>query len=274
MSDLHPRHATTQYLFTTVPVETVDRDGARGLGTAFFFEMLDEGGEPAYLITNKHVIAGAARAHLCLHTATAGRRAKRLLLGTTESLTIDEPESVWLDHPDPEVDLCALSVAQLQALAGGKLDNLFFRSMSAAGIPTPEEESGYPAVLRVAMIGYPIGLWDKQNNLPVIRTGNTASHPAVDFDGRPEVMIDMACFPGSSGSPVVFDDRPYFAGAYRFLGVLSRGPLFTDEGQIVVRDIPTRREAVAINRQLVHLGYVIKAREIRNLLNSVRSVSS
>lgn len=61
------------------------------------------------------------------------------------------------------------------------------------------------AVEEILMVGYPNGLWDSVNNYPLIRRGITASHPAVDFevDGVPTTVVDAACFPGSSGSPVI-----------------------------------------------------------------------
>jgi len=52
------------------------------------------------------------------------------------------------------------------------------------------------------MVGYPVGIWDSANNMPVIRRGITATHPGKDYEGKSEFMIDAACFPGSSGSPV------------------------------------------------------------------------
>lgn len=53
------------------------------------------------------------------------------------------------------------------------------------------------------MIGYPIGLWDDVNNLPLIRKGITSIHPAIDFRGRSIGVADLACFHGSSGSPIL-----------------------------------------------------------------------
>ena len=52
------------------------------------------------------------------------------------------------------------------------------------------------------MVGYPIGLYDKINNLPIFRKGYTACHPSIDFNRKGIGLIDMACFPGSSGSPI------------------------------------------------------------------------
>jgi hypothetical protein len=159
---------------------------------------------------------------------------------------------------------------ELKRLADGRLDNLFYAAIGDQAIPRPEEEARFPAVMQVAMVGYPIGLWDEINNLPISRRGTTASHPAVNFNGLPQVVIDMACFPGSSGSPVLFFDRDYFAGAQRFLGVLYAGPVFSSEGAIKIRDVPTRIEAFPVVQSMVHLGYVIKAREVLTLVNSTR----
>jgi hypothetical protein len=120
------------------------------------------------------------------------------------------------------------------------------------------------------MVGYPNGLWDETNNLPIARAGITATHPAIDYNGKPEFMIDAACFAGSSGSPVFY----YNSGARTqrngsitmgspsayLLGVLYAGPMFTAEGEIVVVDVPTKRKKIATSDIPMNLGYVIKSR--------------
>ena len=58
------------------------------------------------------------------------------------------------------------------------------------------------AIEDVLMIGYPNGLWDSESNLPIVRRGITASPPYRHFKGRREFVIDCACYPGSSGSPI------------------------------------------------------------------------
>ena len=52
------------------------------------------------------------------------------------------------------------------------------------------------------MIGYPIGLIDEYNNKPIVRKGITATTYNIDYNGKKEFLIDIACFPGSSGSPI------------------------------------------------------------------------
>ena len=59
----------------------------------------------------------------------------------------------------------------------------------------------------VVMVGYPNGLFDSQNNHPLFRTGKTATHPAIDYNGQRKALLDMACLPGSSGSPVFILDE-------------------------------------------------------------------
>lgn len=171
-------------------------------------------------------------------------------------------------HPDPEVDLCGIPLAWPMSLARERL----LRKPYVAGVPpeiiaTEEQLASLRALEPVTMFGYPQGLWDSTHNLPLARRGMTASPPNVDFDGKPTFYVDLACFPGSSGSPVyVLDEGSYTNRAGQLvlmnrillLGVLFRGPTARVEG--VVDDVATGQRSVA--HHMMHLGEVIKAREI------------
>ncbi len=54
----------------------------------------------------------------------------------------------------------------------------------------------------VALIGYPTGLWDRHNNLPVPRKGIVASPAALNWKGDEKGIHATPCFPGDSGGPV------------------------------------------------------------------------
>jgi hypothetical protein len=121
------------------------------------------------------------------------------------------------------------------------------------------------------MIGYPNGLWDKKNNLPIVRRGITATPPYIDFDGRPDFIIDCACFPGSSGSPVIlFNQGGYPAkngnfvigGRVKLLGILWGGPQYLAPGVIRAVPVPTASQPVAISRIPNNLGYCVKAEQL------------
>ena len=121
------------------------------------------------------------------------------------------------------------------------------------------------------MVGYPIGIWDSTNNMPVFRTGITATHPGIDYEGRTEFMIDAACFPGSSGSPVfLFNIGSYptkdggltVGTRVKLLGALYAGPQFSARGEVSVENIPTAQRLVTSSSLPANLGLVVKAQRI------------
>jgi hypothetical protein len=152
----------------------------------------------------------------------------------------------------------------------------FFRSLGPSIVPSEAQLEQLSAVEDVLMIGYPNGLWDAVNNYPLIRRGITASHPAVDFDvnGVATTVVDVACFPGSSGSPVILhnhgiygDKRGNTVTGSRtiFLGVLFSGPVIQADGKIVIRNIPTTLETIAQVNLMMNLGYIVKSKELAAL---------
>lgn len=264
------RLAGSHYVFATVRVQTAYLDGSSGAGTAFFFRTGATAGPQAnFLVTNKHVLEGATTAHLRFHYG-GSNEPWQFTVAEDRSVTVDAGPPLWFMHPDPEIDLCALRVSDLQAQFP-QLQGIFFTSISESEILDVESERRLPSMMTIAMVGYPQGIWDAQNNLPIQRRGSTASHPAVAFDGRREVMIDMACFPGSSGSPVVYHDTQYFGSVPRFLGVLYAGPTVTAEGQVLRMKVPTQVKQGVEVQTMMHLGYVIKGevvKELTALMNS------
>jgi hypothetical protein len=123
----------------------------------------------------------------------------------------------------------------------------------------------------IIMIGYPNGIWDAKHNLPIIRRGITATHPKLSYNGKPEFLIDAACFPGSSGSPVflanigsyVSPDGALCAGnRIALLGTLYAGPQHTATGEVVVVEVPTDTRAMAISTIPNNLGLVIHSSKL------------
>ena len=90
----------------------------------------------------------------------------------------------------------------------------YYCMLDKSHIPDDRALADLRALEEVSMVGYPIGLWDEANNLPILRRGTTATHPAIDFGRLPRGIVDIACFPGSSGSPVMILDE----GELRHIG--------------------------------------------------------
>jgi|EndMetStandDraft_3_1072993.scaffolds.fasta_scaffold95134_2 hypothetical protein len=268
---IEPKTIAEQLMYSTVRIST-----STGRGTGFFFNFpFDDKQVVPAIITNKHVIRGSNNQTFLLHTCNPGAGEKSPSGNFQVSLNGGLGNG-WIEHPDANIDLCALPIAQVQQALPPPTQPFY---VPLSGVPTEVDLKGLDAVQQVVMIGYPNGLWDHVNNLPLIRRGITATHPGVEYmiEGQPGpgvTVIDMACFPGSSGSPVFVYDHGTYAvkdGSTHvgtraiFLGVLFGGPVRLQDGKIVPRTIPTATVPVAEMQMMINLGYVIKPKHVITL---------
>ncbi len=273
-----PTTPSSKLLFSTTRV-CAQATGKESVGTAFFFHFnIDGKSELPVLITNKHVVAGATTGTFLIHEQARDAEGKAIPAQSSTGIRLAEFSSHWIDHPG-SVDLCAMPFEPLRREAQTKGIQPYYLALDESLIPNDETLQQLSALEDVVMVGYPIGLWDSVNNLPVLRRGITATHPAADFCGQPIALADIAAFPGSSGSPVFILNEGFYAtqkgtvvGSRVFLlGVLFAGPQFTADGTIQVVDIPT---ATPVARTSIpsHLGYYVKASEILRLKAHVLSI--
>ncbi len=168
-----------------------------------------------------------------------------------------------------------MPIAPFIQAAEAKGKDLFYLPLDMTLIPTEERLAELSALEDVVMIGYPNGIWDSVNNKPIFRKGITATHPIFDYNGKKEIMIDMACFPGSSGSPVfILNEGGYrdrngntYVGKSRLLilGTLYAGPQHTATGEIRIINVPTTQRPIALSGIPNNLGVIIKASRIVEL---------
>jgi hypothetical protein len=164
-----------------------------------------------------------------------------------------------------------------QAAAQGK--NFFIVYFDWSLLPSETEIEDFVGMEKIVMVGYPNGIWDQRHNFPVLRSGVAATHYRYDWNGRPEFLIDCACFPRSSGSPVLVCDvgqvhtkKGLQIGPSRikFFGVLYAGPQHRVDGQVEVVPVPTANQVVSRSAIPNNLGMVIKARKLRELDETVK----
>ncbi|MCF6300309.1 MAG: serine protease [Proteobacteria bacterium] len=158
-----------------------------------------------------------------VHSANVSQRPVYVDLG--EHSIIETKFDDWILNPDPEIDLCCLPLNDVDS-------NAFYIPINKREIADKSVSERFSASLKAVMIGYPNGFWDAENGLPIIRHGYTASYLDIDFDGKEYVLIDMPCFKGSSGSPIILNDEKIFSSSPRFLGMLFSEPGFKDIGSI------------------------------------------
>lgn len=268
---INPRRPADQLLFTTVRIETTGAEGKVSSGTGFFYNhRLDGDKVLPLIITNKHVINGAKQGRFQLHESN-GSGADRKPSGLFFNVGFDNFEMSWIGHPDPGIDLCVMPFQPLRIEASQQGKEIYNITLDEGMVFNDTKLAELSAVEELLMVGYPNGIWDSINNMPLLRRGSTASHPALKFCGKPEFMIDAACFPGSSGSPVLLanlgsysdkDGNFVLGSRIALLGVLHAGPQMNAEGQIVPKPIPSHYVSVSETKIMIHLGYVIRASEI------------
>lgn len=256
---------------TTTRISTFQSGEKVGSGTGFFFNFTvsPEQHFPT-IITNKHVVDGCEQITIVCHTANGSEPSGEFI-----QCRLDVRPDAILAHPDPDVDLCAIPFGPILNQAKTNGTPLFYKALDFSIVPRDEDWQYFDAWEEVIMIGCPRGIFDEFNNLPITRRGNTASSLTKLYDGKQEFMVDMACFPGSSGSPIfVYDRNGYIdrktnsnhlgESRIRFVGVLYSGPLITNDGKIVLQKQPKVEVSATM-----HLGNAIRSSQLRGIEEQV-----
>ncbi len=258
-----------QLAYSTVRIETELLDGRIGTGTGFFYALdRQEDRRIPVIITNKHVIKDARIGKFRLTLKDQNGNPD---INNHSLFHIDNFEQRWKPHPDPEVDLCAMPIAPLVNAVREKDKEPFFKNFDKKSLPSKAEIDDWIGMEEVTMVGYPNGIWDEKNNFPVFRKGITASNPKYDWNGKKEFLIDMACFPGSSGSPVLLFNlggyqtrKGTILGATRIklLGILHSIFRYPVSGKIEIINVPIHQKPVAISSIPNNLGIIIKSERL------------
>ncbi|WP_367349677.1 trypsin-like peptidase domain-containing protein [Sphingobium yanoikuyae] len=261
---MRPQTFGDKIIYSTIKITSVLADKAIATGTGFFFKFNLLSGEVCYyLFTNKHVISGADSIQININMSDDDMQ----FLEGGHLLTIPLDGSV-LYHPDQDVDLCAIPRGNIfDQVVDGK--RFFFRCLSEDNVPSDNDLHNLDTVEGVWMVGCPNGIYDSLNNVPIVRSGITATSPRLLYRGKQEFMVDMACFPGSSGSPIFLapsyirynrqtENFDFGVSANVFLlGILYAGPLVTNNGEVILSSNP--RVEVS---SMMHLGYAIRSSRI------------
>lgn len=277
-----PNSLSSQTLFSTARIVARRDDGKTSVGTGFFFQFkVNESSNIPVLITNKHVISNTVEGSFLLHMGKTDAAGKLVPSETSKTVVLGKSQNAWIMHPGG-LDLCALPVGQLHEMAQKTGERIYYITFGEEILPTEEQLQSLMAVEDITMVGYPIGLWDSINNLPILRRGITATHPGVDFEGEPVGLLDIATYPGSSGSPVLLLNEGSYAspgglnvGNRLFLlGILYQYYHLKDDGTPAATDIPSVDITRAPIQPAVHMGRYIKARELLELKKLILELAS
>jgi hypothetical protein len=269
MTNVENMHITEQLLHGTIRIESSNTTET-WTGTGFFFNFLNESQQTVPLIiTNRHVVEGSKEIKLYF------KKVKDNLPDYSEAFVVTIPNgpSTVILHPDKNVDLAAIPTAPIYSELDKRQIGVYYIAADENSIPTDNDiKEELKAIEDIWMIGYPNGLWDSKNNMPIVRKGTTATTPFLDYNGKKEFLIDIAAFGGSSGSPIIYYRDIYMDKNYQakigpklyLLGVLYAGPLYRVDGKIIKStSFENKPNELNIETSIpMNLGFVIKSREI------------
>lgn len=255
---------------TTVRLECLLNDQSISVGTGFYFafEKADRSFDRLTIITNKHVIKNSQNLTIYL---TPFDKDKNPNYTSNFAATLNIREEDWIFHPDDEIDLCILPFSKFYDSLVSNKGEFYIYPYSKEYLADYNKLEELSAIETITMIGYPNGIWDKTNNIPVIRQGITASHPKLNYNNKPEILIDCSCYPGSSGSPIlIFNQGGHttkeghfdIQGRLILLGILYAGPQYTINGEIISVPISTLPNLYTSTKVQLNLGNVIKSEKI------------
>jgi len=247
-------------------------------GTGFFYNFEVGTGNVPLIVSNKHVLCG--KTWIDFDLAVSDDQGNRTF-GPAHPVRIETGKLPIFEHPDPRVDLAAVPFVPIVEAVRNSGTKIFNLLLNQKNFPPEPVQAILHAATSVVMVGFPNGIMDDANNLPVVRRGILATRYASDYRGGPNFVVDIAAFGGSSGSPVFAlfetvlpDGNGNFSmlaePQFFFLGVLHSGPMMTAEGKIVPAPVPTSSE-IARTDVTIHLGYCVKASKVEELVASIRA---
>lgn len=270
---MEPKTISEYLMFSTVRLKT--NNGSSGTGF-FYYCNIDDKTYPI-LITNQHVVNNNRN-----ETVTFYLHLKNENNSPSENYKVSS-KCNWIFHSSKDLCFCFINplFEEVKQKTGKEV---FVIPVDDSIIATPQALEELCAIEELIMVGYPIGLWDEKNNFPIFRRGYTASHPAIDFNKTGIGLVDMACFPGSSGSPIfILNENGYsdkrgniYLGAKRIMliGILYAGPQYTAQGELIAAEIPTTNQKVlSATPIMTNLGYYIKTNELQEFKKYIKEIN-
>lgn len=257
-----------QLFFCTTRIEAKSTDGKKSsVGTGFIVsQRISETLNVEFIVTCRHVIAGFDQATVLF----VGEKDGKPLLGQACSVTITELSKYAFFNSDPTIDVAIFPLRPLVDKLKADGHTPFIRTISKDSVPSDAIANGLSTIQPVLFVGYPNGIRDDKNFLPLARRGFTSTPYTVDYSGLPLFLVDANVFPGSSGSPVlVFDQGSYpdkgglvMGDRLFLLGLISQAYLRTEDGEVQFKAIPSAVQLTYKQTTFLNLGVVVKARAV------------
>lgn len=233
-------------------------------GTGFYFSFKIDSLTIPVIVTNYHVIKKTDKCELKFTELISNKPQ----YGSQINETINDSDKKWIKHPN--VDLAILPINPIiEDIKKSKNKVPFTVYFTENDLPNSELIETITAIEEVLMVGYPKGLWDKTNNLPIVRKGTTATPFYIDYEGNKQFLLDIPIYSGSSGSPVILFNQGSFSSRKGGLSIGSRLALlginvqswdFETKGELILPQPNTKIETKT--NLPINVAVVIKSEEL------------
>ena len=182
-------------VLTVAQIKTYVVSSVAMVGSGFFYNNCGI----TYYITNRHMVVPDDSDHPDCISLTVHTDANNLRL--TKEVFVDLYDAggrpVWKEHPalTNTVDVVAIPLTR------DDLHNCVITPLSQKNHVPDDLVLNLGQDLMV--LGFPKGLSDQRNNLPIARNASLASAYPVHFEDNPFVLVDARLHEGTSGSPVL-----------------------------------------------------------------------
>jgi S1-C subfamily serine protease len=151
-------------------------------------------------VTNRHVVAGMTKIEMKWTRRTPSNEPD---YGNIVDVTLDlQQQPRIILHPDPDVDLAIIIVSDLLNKYQSESMPIYVVGADESVIASSDDLKKFQPLEDILVVGYPDGISDTANNIPIFRRGITATPVYMKFNDKKQFMIDAAIYHGSSGSPV------------------------------------------------------------------------
>jgi hypothetical protein len=257
------------------------------IGTGFFYKVTSPTTNRAkvFIVTNKHVVRDAEIIHFVLSYAAsiADLNEQHQPIGRKDHEMFWPLAGNFFPHPDPDIDLCGIDVTGAVGMileSGRQLRSMI---LDASWLLHAADKPRVRDIEQVLVVGYPNGLWDDHNNMPIARFGTTATHHLAHYQNKRNFLVDVAAFQGSSGSPVFSYEAPMFRqpdGSYspgtkvQLIGVVWGVIESSVEGNLEAVEIPSAQRYVPVISTSLNLAIAVHADAILYLDEQILSGTS
>ena len=188
-----------QFLDAVVSIGVRKGPSISWIGTGFFVTRKTQDptkGIP-YLVSNKHVFQCSDKIVIRMREEVTGA-----LKEMDASLKDPDGKTFFRMHELEDIDIAVLPL-NAKVITKNHLDFPYFdideQAMTSKQLWDNDVDEG----ALIYMLGYPMGLVNRNSNMPICRLGCIARMTEVQIKEQHNILVDIQNFPGNSGSPIV-----------------------------------------------------------------------